>query len=301
MPDYLTVSCRLPAAAEEHLAQALERWPVLGCEVEDSGPDVDVTIYLEEARSGALSQVCEGLLALGARELGTGHFAEQDWLSIHRTCVTASAVGRSFWIDPHPDVPSPPPDGRIHLVIEPRQAFGTGSHESTQLVLLGLEDLAVAGKRILDVGTGSGILALASRALGAATVVGCDIDLEAVVIAYQTAKAQPQPWSVGVFAGSTSALRSAPGFDVILANLLPAQLEPLLHDLRRLLDRRGALLVSGLMEDQRAAVEAELRRANFVVGDTRQLGEWVAIACTPATQRVGARVPKRTAQRPATR
>ncbi len=279
MADYLTVTCRLPASAEEHLAQALERWPVLGCQVEDAGGEVDVTVFLDERRAVDVPRVCEGLRALGASELDTGRFAEQDWLSGYRHTLAARAVGTRFWVDPHPQQPTAAPDGRVHLVVEPRQAFGSGSHESTQLVMLLLEEIDVTGRRVLDVGTGSGILALAARGLGAAWVAGFDIDLEAMFVARQTVAEQPRQLEVALFAGSTAALRGDPRFDLILANLLPVQVEPLLGFLRSLVSTGGELLVSGLMVDQRAAVEAELTAAGFEVVAAHELGEWAGLIC----------------------
>jgi ribosomal protein L11 methyltransferase len=279
MADYLTVTCRLPAAAEEQLAQALERWPVLGCQVEDAGGEVDVTVFLDERRGDDVARVCAGLQALGASELDTGSFAEQDWLSGYRQGLLARAIGRRFWVDPHPQQPTASPDGRIHLLVEPRQAFGSGSHESTQLVLLMLEDVAVAGRRVLDVGTGSSILALAARALDARWVVGFDNDLEAVLVAHQTVAAQPRPLEVALFAGTSAPLRRGPHFDLILANLLPAQVEPMLAALRELLAPGGEILVSGLMVDQREAVEAELAVSGFEVVGEQELGEWAGLVC----------------------
>jgi ribosomal protein L11 methyltransferase len=276
---YLTVTCRLPANAEEQLAGALERWPVLGCQVESAGSEVEITVFIEARQGGAIPDVCEGLLALGAKELGTGHFAEQDWLAEYRRYAQPRAIGKLFWVDPHPQAPTPPAEQRVHLIVEPRQAFGSGSHESTQLALLLLEDLPVAGRRVLDVGTGSGILAVAARALGAARVIGFDIDLEAVCIAHQTVVTQPQRLPVALFAGSTSALRPRAMFDLVLANMIPQEAGPLLLDLKRLLVPDGYLVLSGLMADQRAAVEAELADRGFAVKKTRELQEWVALAC----------------------
>lgn len=277
--SYLTVTCRLPASAEEQLAGALERWPVLGCQVENAGHEVDVTVFLEAEQAGAVPGVCEGLLALGARDLGTGHFAEEDWLAEFRRHATPLRIGSLFWVDPHPAAPTGPSEERVHLLIEPRQAFGSGSHESTQLVLLLLEELPVAGRRVLDVGTGSGILALASRALGAAWVLAFDIDLEAVCIAHQTVAGQPQRWPVSLFAGSTSAMRRGAPFDLVLANLIPSEAGPLLGEIKGLLAPEGILVLSGLMADQRAAVEAELDDSGFVVKKARELQEWVSLAC----------------------
>jgi ribosomal protein L11 methyltransferase len=278
--SYLTITCRLPANAEEQLANALEGWPVLGCQVESAGREVDVTVFIETHQAGAVPGVCEGLLALGARDLGTGHFAEQDWLAEFRRYAQPLAIGDLFWVDPHPRSPTSPPNERVHLIIEPRQAFGSGSHESTQLVLLLLEELPVAGQRVLDVGTGSGILALAARSLGAFWVVAFDIDLEAVFVAHQTKAVQPQEWPVSLFAGSTAAVRPRVLFDLILANLIPAEVGPLLPELKALLAPDGFLVFSGLMADQRTAVEAELADCGFVVKKDRELQEWVGLACT---------------------
>lgn len=278
--SYLTVTCRLAASAEEQLAGALERWPVLGCQVESAGREVDVTVFIEAGQVGAVSGVYADLVALGARELGTGHFAEQDWLAEYRRYAQPKAIGNLFWVDPHPHTPTPPAEERVHLIVEPRQAFGSGSHESTQLVFLLLEDLPVAGRRVLDVGTGSGILAIAARALGASWVAAFDIDLEAVCIAHQTVAAQPQRLPVSLFAGSASALRPRGLFDLVLANLIPLEAGPLLAALKELLAPGGFLVLSGLMADQRTSVEAELTCCGLAVRKTRELQEWVALACT---------------------
>ncbi len=288
--DYLTVTCRLPAEAEHQLAGALERWPVLGCQVESSGLDVEVTVFLELEESAAVAAVCEALLALGARDLGRGHFAEQDWLAEYRRHATPRAIGSVFWVDPHPEAPTPPPPGRVHILVEPRQAFGSGSHESTQLVLLMMEDLPVAGRRVLDVGTGSGILAIAARALGAAWVVGFDIDLEAVCVAHQTVAAQPQRRPIALFAGSTAALRADARFDLVLANLIPVEAEPLFADLAGSLTPDGLLVFSGLMADQRAATEAELARCGLAVRQGRELEEWVGLVCEAGARGQGSGV-----------
>jgi len=279
MAEYLTVTCRLPASAEEPLAHAMQDWPVLGCQVEDAGGDVEVTVYLGAGATSAVPAVQEGLRRLGASDVETGPFAEHDWLSEYRRTVTPRALGQRLWVDPHPGSPTPPPEGRIHLLVEPRQAFGTGSHESTQLVLGVLEGLELEGRSVLDVGTGSGILAMAARALGAKRVVGCDIDIDAVFVARQTVAEQIRPLPVALFAGTTQAVRVWPPFDVVLANMLPAQFEPLLVDVRRALGPGGTLVLSGLMADQRAAVAGEVERCDFEPALVHELGEWVALVC----------------------
>lgn len=281
MEPYLTVICRLPGDAEDALASLLEHLPVLGCQVENVGRELQATVFLAEGSREAVAQVRDGLVGLGARQIGVGQFADQDWLAEYRRHSTPLEIGTRFWVDPHAAAPTAPPPGRIHLVVEPRQAFGTGSHESTKLILLVLERLQVAGRRVLDVGTGSGILALAARALGARFVVGFDIDCDAVCVAHQTVDVQPEPLPVALYAGSTAALRCAPAFDLILVNMIPAESGPLLDDLRGVIAADGQFVLSGLMCDQRLAVERDLTFRHFAVVDAEELSEWTALVCVP--------------------
>lgn len=281
MSEFLTVTCRLPAVREPALAEAMEHWPILGCQVEDAGAEVLATVYLAEGLHGAVPQVVAGLRALGATEVASSRFEERDWLAEYRRSLAAWPLGRRFWIDPRPDRPTPPPEGRLSLVVEPRQAFGTGSHESTRLVLLMLEELDLAGKDVLDIGTGSGILALAALALGARSATGFDIDLEAVLCARQIAAQQPVVRPVRLWGGSVEALRSRPTFDVVLANLLPNELLPLARAAAQLLAPGGLLVVSGLLEDQQQAVTAELAAVGVRSEVARRLGEWVGLVCRP--------------------
>ncbi len=280
MTEFLLVTCEFPPSLEGKLTEAMASWPVLGCQVEDVGPDaLLVTVYVAPANADALAGIARQLAALGAREVATGSLPDADWLAEYRRQVTPRAVGRRFWIDPHPAEPTPPPGDRLHLLVEPRQAFGTGSHESTALVLTCLEQIDLQGRSVLDVGTGSSILALAAAALGASWVAGFDIDLEAVFVARQTVRAQLTPYSVALFAGPVAALGAAARFDVVLANLLPAQLEPILPDLRALLADGGELVVSGLLAGQKAAMAADLQHLGLEAVAALAMGEWVALRC----------------------
>lgn len=282
MSSYLAVVCELPSALEERLTEAMAAWPVLGCQVEDVGAGrVLVTVYVEQKKANMLTTIEGELRSLGAAQVVAGELPDTDWLAEYRRRVTPRAIGRRFWIDPHPAHPTPAPEGRIHLLIEPRQAFGTGSHESTALVLQCLEQMSLAGRSVLDVGTGSSILALAAAALGARRVVGFDIDLDAVFVARQTANEQQTRLRVALFAGPVQALGAAARFDLVLANLLPAQLDPIVPDLIGHLASDGELVVSGLLASQRAASEAELARAGLKVTDALAMGEWMALRCRP--------------------
>lgn len=279
MNEYLTVTCRLPAAGEPRLTEAMERWPVLGCQVEDAGEDVLVTIYLSGADGAAIPAVAEGLQALGASAVDSASFSDRDWLAEYRRSLAAWPLGERLWIDPRPDAATPAPSGRVSLVIEPRQAFGTGSHESTRLILLILQELSLAGKDVLDIGTGSGILALASLALGARSASGFDIDLEAVFCARQIVAQQPEPRPVRLWAGPLDSVAAGRRFDLLLANLLPHEFLPMAGTAANLVAFGGLVVLSGLLVDQECAVVAELAAAGLHPAASRRLGEWVALIC----------------------
>lgn len=282
MGSYLTVTCRLAADSEERLSELLGAWPVLGCEVEPSGSEIAITIYLAESNAAVLPELCADLTLMSASELAAGRLGERDWLAEYRRHARPLAIGRRLWIDQNPASPTPPPAGRVSLLIEPRQAFGTGSHESTRLILELLEELPLAGRSVVDVGCGSGILALASRAFGARQVVAFDIDTTAVIVARQTVAMQCPALPVDLFAGTIDALREETRFDIVLANMIPAEFLPFLEKLRAVTGEHGTLVLSGVMADQRAAVEAELETCGLVPTHGRTMNEWVALVCRVA-------------------
>jgi ribosomal protein L11 methyltransferase len=147
--------------------------------------------------------------------------------------------------------------GQREVVIEPRQAFGTGAHGSTALALALLDErlAAAAGGRVLDVGCGSGVLAIAALALGARRAVACDLD---PIAARETREnAIRNGHSVASFAGSLDALAFG-RFDLVVANLISSELLPILDALVDRVAADGAIVLSGLLFPERAGVEARL-------------------------------------------
>jgi ribosomal protein L11 methyltransferase len=288
--DYLRISCRLPADREDDLAGAVGDLGLLGSQLEAVDERaVRATVYLPAARSDAVAELTARLAALGAVELAVEPFGRADWLAAYRSTVRPHGVGRRWWMDPHPDSPTAAPEGRWRLTVEPRMAFGTGSHESTQLALVALEELAerwraVAGATVLDVGTGSGVLALAAERLGATWVVGLDVDPEAVWVARQIAAQQEWPAQPRYLIGPVAALGRAT-FDLVVCNMIPEQALPLLPELRRLVAVEGWLVLSGLLGSQAREVGRTLGGHGLEVAETHTCGEWACLWARPGRAR----------------
>lgn len=282
MDAYLSLSCDLPPGVEEELPILLHQLSILGVEVGcGDGEKISVTIYLDRSQREVADLVADILVAQGADRIRIQPRAGEDWLANYRESVQPFAVGSHWWIEPHPETPSPVPPGRVPLVVEPRTAFGTGSHESTQLILTVLEEMEVAGSRVLDVGTGTGILALAADALGARFVVAFDIDPEAVWVARQTTGLQSWSPRVHYLLGPISCLGRA-DFDIVVCNMISKNFIPLLEDLRRLLASAGRLVLSGLLHVETEAVSKVLDEHGFEPGSQAVMGEWTSLTAARA-------------------
>jgi ribosomal protein L11 methyltransferase len=183
----------------------------------------------------------------------------RDWVQEARDLLQPMEVGRRFFLVPEwRDDPTPP--GRFRITVNPGLAFGTGVHETTRLCLEALEELVTPGIDVLDVGTGSGILAEAARLLGASRVIACDIDEEAVRIARQG------------FIGSADAVRSA-AVDLVVANISPEAIIALAPEFVRVLRAGGTLVASGFNVSEMEMVKAALAG----VREVRCKGEWAAV------------------------
>lgn len=163
-----------------------------------------------------------------------------------------------------PFAPAPAGFSGTQLVIEPGQAFGTGGHATTRLALAGLDALpqaVLSGAQVLDVGCGSGVLALAALALGAERATGCDLDAVATEAAALAALENGYDLRTRWLTGSTDSLTGYYGG--IVANLIRSELTPLLADFARLTQPGAWLVLAGLLSSERDLMRAELSRVGF--------------------------------------
>jgi ribosomal protein L11 methyltransferase len=201
---------------------------------------------------------------------------DADWLAAYRERARPFPVGRSFFVDPREpgEEPAEVPAGRQLLRLPARAAFGTGSHESTSLALKLLEAAAARGRRVLDVGTGTGVLAFAALLAGARCVAGFDVDVASPFHARDNSALNglhPR-W----FAGRLAAIRERPLFDLALVNVVPEQILPEMPDLVGRLRPGAEVILSGILAERGREVLDRLRSSGFVERDRREAGEWVA-------------------------
>ena len=237
-----------------------------------------------EAAEAAAAQVAEALghlQAFGLRQIGelrTRIVEEVDWADGWRAFFPVMRVGRRLVIRPTWREHTPTGEDVI-LALDPGMAFGTGLHPTTRLCLTALEGLAdggrLAGGRVLDVGCGSGILAIAALELGGQTALGVDID--PIAVEATLANAARNELAARLTARVGSLPSGEPPFDVVLANLVAAVLIPLAAALRAEVRPGGALLVSGIFIDRESEVVAAFEAAALTVTDRAAEGDWVAL------------------------
>jgi ribosomal protein L11 methyltransferase len=293
--DWLEIRLTLPAAAVELVSQALMEIGCTGVTVAEHAldtfepPDPDelealptIRAYFPAGDPAALGQQVQAALAalaplvpgLPAGPPECRRLADEDWAHGWQQHFPPLRVGsrlliRPSWAELLDDTAD------IVLTLDPGRAFGTGTHATTALclgIIARLADAPTPPRRVLDVGAGSGILAMAAAALGAGTVVACEIDAEASQVAAENIAANDLQAAVAV---TTTPIEELPGrFDLILANILAGEnirLAP--HFLARLAPG-GHLALSGILIEQEPAVTAAFNRLPLTLVTIDRRDEW---------------------------
>jgi len=253
--------------AEWIVAEAMEAG-ALGLE-ERPQPEggVELLIYAEET---ALAGVREAVHRCLTRDEGLGPVRlvpEVDWSTQWQQGFTALEVSPRLVLRPS-FVPFETHPGQQCLVIDPGQAFGTGAHASTWLALKLLDALppgSLDGRAVLDVGCGTGVLALAALALGARYAVGFDLDPRATEAARDNASLNGFAKRASFFTGPIAAVRKETFFDGILVNLLRSEVVPLIQEVVRCVRKRGWVIFSGLIESDLPVLEPVLRDVGLTI------------------------------------
>ena len=205
---------------------------------------------------------------------------DRDWAESWRAGLEPRRVGRRLIVAPPESSVATEADDLV-LRLEPGMAFGSGEHGSTRGMLRLLEDRVRPGDRVLDAGTGSGILAIAAVRLGAERVVGVDADAEVLPVARENLERNGVADRVRLAAATVDtsflALLAPVRYELVAANLTARTLRPLLRPFTERVARDGALLVGGILEEEAPGFRSAARAAGWeVAADDRDEGWWSA-------------------------
>jgi len=267
--------------AAEAAADFLRRLGSPGLQIEEEEGQTRLTGYLPgrngDARGeveGFLRRLRKGDLTVGPGEIAVDYLQATDWLALWRERLRPVRVGSRLLVRPS-WLRAPDEDRRITIVIDPQMAFGTGHHATTRFCLRALEDLVRQGDRVLDMGTGSGILSIAAAKLGAGQVLGLDNDDQAVTTARENIRINAVNDRVEISGGGIGGLTRR-SFEVVAANIDGPTLLPLLPRLAALTAAGGHLILAGLFDREEAALRRRLAGLGLDPARLERCGEWVA-------------------------
>ncbi len=284
--EWLEASITVDNEAAEAAAEVLSRYAHRGVVIE-AGPDggsagtVTVRAYLpaDERAQANRHHIEEALWHLGQIwPIPAPIFhsiAEDDWTEAWKKQLRVLHVGQHIVIRPSWLDYTPMPDD-IVIQLDPGMAFGTGLHPTTQLCLEALEMLVQPGMDVLDVGTGSGILAIAAARLGARDVIAVDSDPTAVKTARENVVVNGAQEIVSVLDGSLDDIVG--DYDAIAINILAQVIvETVQHGLSARVRPGGKIIAAGILIDQESDVAAAMDQQGLTLIERRQRDDWVCL------------------------
>ena len=264
-------------ASEEHLDELLQSRIFLTESTGSTSVEIDGTTTTsvffgsteDRARARELFTDVPGL------ELRDVDRERIDWLEHYQQSLEPLFIGERFIVVPDAAL-IPEHDERHTIIVPQEQAFGTGSHETTSLCIEILESLDLGGRRGIDIGAGSGILALAMLRLGVTRAIAFDNDVDAYgALRDNRMRNGISEEAMPLFIGSIEALRAGE-FDVASMNIIPEVIIPLLGDVVPRLATDGSLILSGILVVKRDEVIAAAQSHGLRLQSERERGEWWA-------------------------
>ena len=266
--------------ASDAIEFALNELDTLGIEIDSLRKKKDepqkVTGFFSELPSaGDIAEAIESSLQIHGvdssviESFETRVVEETDWLAEWKKHWKPTEIGKFIIAPPWEDVAE---TDKIVIKIEPNMAFGTGTHDTTKLCLKAIGELYEPGQTVLDVGTGTGILAIAAAKFGAKTLFACDTDEDSVKIARENAVLNNVNW---IEFADGPLVEDAPIYDFVFANLTVDVIVPILE---LLLAKTGSiLLLSGILETQKPIITEALEK--FQMSDLKFeiSGEWISV------------------------
>lgn len=275
---------------DEFLHDTTPHWDYIDREVMQKmkNCETSVTIYLANNPQGMeeMAAAREILARLKSRdtegkygrlEMEMKDVNEEDWSTAWKKYYHPVRVGKHLVVCPSWENYDKQPDD-VMLTLNPGMAFGTGTHDTTRLCMELLEQYITPDDHVLDVGCGSGILAITAALLGAKEIKGCDIDEVAVKVAGENAQLNGVGDTIQFHRGDlTSQVEGS--FQLICANIVADVIIRLSDDVGKYLATGGTFITSGIIDTREQDVREALEKNGFEVIERRTSGGWVALAC----------------------
>lgn len=264
------------------------QWDIIDEEIARRiGDDVRVTGYfqMDEALKDRLAGIETELrrvqnldlgMNLGKMEVITAGFEEENWAENWKKSYKPFRLGKHIVIKPGWEAYEAQPEDHI-IEIDPGMAFGTGTHETTGMCVELIEKYVKPGYRVIDIGTGTGILAIAAAHMGAKPVLATDLDAVAVRVAAENVKINGFEDAISCRCGDLLDAVNEVG-DVVIANIIADVITMLAAPVRSHIAEDGMFICSGIANDRREEVLEALKAADYEVLDVLSKGEWTAIA-----------------------
>lgn len=248
-----------------------------------TGQPVIIKAYFPESKSfpETINQIKDGLdkirktgLDMGQADLAINDIREEDWETAWKAYYHPIHVTRYLTIVPYWEEYQPANTDEKLLVMDPGMAFGTGTHETTRLSLEALETVMRGGEKVLDVGTGSGVLSIGAKALGAGEVHAYDIDEVATSVARKNLAFNPGAQDVQIRENNLLEGIEGAQADIIVANILAEILLLMLQDAWNNLKPGGYFILSGIIASKRSELEEALLKTGFILEQAKVMGDW---------------------------
>lgn len=234
----------------------------------------------QESPAEAVAYLDERLTAADIpHTIDTKACKSEDWENNWKAYFHPLPIGRRLLIQPLWRDDAENPENRAVLRLEPGLAFGTGAHQTTKLCLEALETAVTPGCTVLDVGCGSGILAIAARLLGAKSAVGVDIDALAVKTARENGRRNGFSEPDLTFLEGNLADDVTGQYDVVVTNIVADVILLFLRDVGRFLKPGAVFIASGIIDLREPEVQAALSAHGFTVVSRAEDGGWVCLTC----------------------
>jgi ribosomal protein L11 methyltransferase len=291
IPNLWQVELTVPTPVVAAIEAALEPYAFSVSSFEHEGSEkIPLATRLWQVKALAteeppLSEIVMALTEVAGRagilvpDISVEPVPQLDWLAENRRYFPPQRLGRFFVVDPTERIATPAGAWAIRLAAGP--AFGSGTHPTTQGCLAAIERIRnrrgrKGFRRVLDLGTGSGILAIAAARAGAQTIAAADIDPWSVRTAAENARRNGVIAHMQLLLGTvpSSRLAARGPYELLLANILAAPLRKMMPHLAKLLAPRGRLVLSGLLFDQEPGVRAAARGHGLILEGRIRNGEW---------------------------